>query len=262
MVKIEIQSLEFSYNGFPVLKNINENIDKGEFVGVVGPNGSGKSTLLRCLDRILKPKHGKIFLNSKNIRKLSRNDLARQIAYVPQKESNTFPATVFDTVLMGRKPHINWMPVKKDLDITSKVIEMLDLTDIAFKDINQLSGGQRQRVFIARALAQQPEVLLLDEPTANLDLRHQMEVMNILKSLTNKDITIIIAIHDLNMALQYCNKLIMLKDGEIFAKGGKDIITTDTIEKLYDIKVNIIKENGRIFIIPKLEECEKKHSNF
>ena len=253
MVKIEIQNLEFSYNGFPVLKNINENIDKGEFVGVVGPNGSGKSTLLRCLDRILKPNHGQIFLNGKNVRKLNRNALARQISYVPQKESNTFPSTVFDTVLMGRKPHISWMPVKKDLEITSNVIKMLDLTDIAFKDINQLSGGQRQRVFIARALAQQPEVLLLDEPTANLDLRHQMEVMNILKSLTNKDITIIIAIHDLNMALQYCNKLIMLKDGEIFAKGGKDIITTDTIEKLYDIKVKIINEDGRIFIIPELD---------
>ncbi len=261
MVKIEIQNLEFRYNGITVLKNINENIDKGEFVGVVGPNGSGKSTLLRCLDCILKPHHGQIFLNGKNIRKLSRNALAGQIAYVPQKESNTFPSTVFDTVLMGRKPHINWMPMKNDLETASKVIEMLDLTDIAFKDINQLSGGQRQRVFIARALAQQPEVLLLDEPTANLDLRHQMEVMNILKSLTNKDITIIIAIHDLNMALQYCNKLIMLKGGEIFAKGAKDIITTDTIEKLYDIKVNIIKENGRIFIIPELEASEKKHTN-
>jgi len=130
------------------------------------------------------------------------------------------------------------------------VIQQLDLQDITLKYINKLSGGQRQRVFIARALAQQPEILLLDEPTANLDLKHQLEVLRILKELTKKGITIIIAIHDLNLALQYSDHFILLKDGVIFASGGKEIISDKNIEKLYGLKVKIISENGNCFIIP------------
>lgn len=250
MVKIELLKLDFAYNGSLVLKNINHQFEQGKLISIVGPNGSGKSTVLKCIDRILKPKNGCIHLDKKNILDFKMNELARKIAYVPQSEGGTFPATVFDTILLGRKPHIQWSPKEKDLEITASMIEKLDLKSIALKSINKLSGGQRQRVFIARALAQEPEILLLDEPTANLDLKHQLEVLKILKQLSQQGITVIIAIHDLNLALQYSNHFILLKEGKVFATGGKEIISNENIEKLYDIKVNIIKENGNFIIVP------------
>ncbi len=250
MDKINIKNLDFSYNGSLVLNNINHIFEEGKLCSIVGPNGSGKSTLIKCMDALLKPKKGSISLDEKNISGMSPAELAKKIAYVPQSENSTFPATVFDTVLMGRKPHINWSPSEKDLRICAEVIQQLDLEDISLKYINKLSGGQRQRVFIARALAQQPDILLLDEPTANLDLKHQLEVLRILKKLTQNGITIIIAIHDLNLALQYSDHFILLKNGAIFASGGKEIISDKNIEMLYGLKVKIISENGNCFIIP------------
>ncbi len=251
MVKIELEKLDFAYNGNLVLKNISQQFEQGKLISIVGPNGSGKSTVLKCMDRILQPKKGIIHLDKKNILDFKMSELARKIAYVPQSEGGTFPATVFDTILLGRKPHIQWSPKEKDLEIIATVIEKLDLKEISLKSINKLSGGQRQRVFIARALAQEPEVLLLDEPTANLDLKHQMEVLKILQQLSQQGITVIIAIHDLNLALQYSDQFVLLKEGEIFAKGGKEIISNENIEKLYDIKVKIIKDNGNFIIVPK-----------
>ena len=250
MVNIKIENLDFAYNGSLVLNEIFDEIKKGEFAALVGPNGSGKSTLLRCLDKILLPKNGNIYLNEKNLKEIDRKILARSIAYVPQSEDEVFQNNVFDTVLMGRKPHISWMPTNNDLEITAKVIEKLDLAEFSMKFLNQLSGGQRQRVYIARALAQEPKILLLDEPTASLDLRHQLEVLEILKNLTKKGISVVVAIHDLNLALQFCEKIVMLKNGKIFAKGGKEIITSKIVEKLYGVKVKIINEDERIFIIP------------
>ncbi len=250
MVKIEIKNLSFAYNGGLVLKNLNHTFNKGELISIVGPNGSGKSTLIKCLDGLLKYKEGEIFLDGVNLSSMKAEEIAKIIAYVPQTESNTFPSTVFDTILMGRKPHINWSPSKRDFEIVSEVIQLLDLNDISLKYINKLSGGQRQRVFIARALAQEPQVLLMDEPTANLDLKHQLEVLKILKNLSKKGITVIIAIHDLNLALQYCDQFILLNNGEIFSSGGKEIISHENIELLYGIKVDIIRQNGNCFIVP------------
>ncbi len=250
MVNIKIENLDFAYNGSLVLNEIFDEIKKGEFAALVGPNGSGKSTLLRCLDKILLPKNGNIYLNEKNLKEIDRKILAKNIAYVPQSEDEVFQNNVFDTVLMGRKPHISWMPTNNDLEITAKVIEKLDLAEFSMKFLNQLSGGQRQRVYIARALAQEPKILLLDEPTASLDLRHQLEVLEILKNLTKKGISVVVAIHDLNLALQFCEKIVMLKNGKIFAKGGKEIITSKIIENLYGVKVKIINEDERFFIIP------------
>ncbi|MBU1011481.1 MAG: ABC transporter ATP-binding protein [Bacteroidetes bacterium] len=250
MVKIELKNLDFAYNGSLVLKNINHHFEQGKLISIVGPNGSGKSTILKCMDRILQPKNGTIYLDERNIINFHAEELAKKIAYVPQSEGGTFPATVFDSVLLGRKPHIQWSPRQNDLEVTASMIEKMNLKNISLKSINKLSGGQRQRVFIARALAQEPEVLLLDEPTANLDLKHQIAVLKVLKKLTEQGITVIIAIHDLNLALLFSDHFVLLKDGEVFASGEKEIITNKNIEKLYDIKVNIIKQKDKIFIIP------------
>ncbi len=249
-MKLSIHNVTFSYNGTPVLENVTENIPAGSFVAIVGPNGSGKSTLLRCIDGILKPRMGSVLLEDRDVQDFDRPHKARKFGYVPQEAGHTPPSTVFDTVLMGRKPYIGWQVKQQDKTITSRIIRQLHLEEIALRDVNKLSGGQRQRVFIARALAQQPEVLLLDEPTANLDLRHQLEVLQLLQSVSQKQITTLVAIHDLNLAAQYCSHFIMLREGKIFSSGGREILTRENIESLYDIRVNIFQADDKIFFVP------------
>jgi len=250
MEMISLENIYFSYNHKPILNGINHVFQKGSFTAMMGPNGSGKTTLIRLMNGILKPGNGKIMLNKVDLDKIKRDTIARQMAYVPQQQSNVFPATVFDTVLLGRKPYIQWNPGTRDKEITSKVLIELGLQDIAFKDVNRLSSGQRQRVFIGRALAQQPDIILLDEPTANLDLQHQHELMVLLQQLSSSGITIIVAIHDLNLALKYCSDYMLLNEGKLIAKGGHEIINQELIESIYKVKVRIIQEDGETYIIP------------
>jgi iron complex transport system ATP-binding protein len=249
-VKLEIRGIQFAYNSKPVLNDIYFEVLDREVVGIIGPNGSGKSTLLKCINKILKPQVGTILLEEIEIDKIDRNDLAKKIGYVPQSESSKFPITVFDAILMGRKPYLNWRPSSQDLDKVAEMIEMLNLDEFAMRDIGAISGGQRQKVIMARALVQEPEALLLDEPTSNLDLRHQLEVLNIVRKQVVNGINVIVSIHDLNLAARYCDKLIMIKDGTIFAAGGPEILNSENIETVFGVKVSIINDSGRIVIIP------------
>ncbi|OKY77472.1 MAG: ABC-type cobalamin/Fe(3+)-siderophores transport system ATPase component [Candidatus Methanohalarchaeum thermophilum] len=164
---------------------------------------------------------------------------------------------------MGRKPYLGWRPNKKDKKIVSSILKAFDINDLAMRNLNELSGGQRQKVSLARALAQEPEILLLDEPTNNLDLKHQIEVLDITKQQIKNEMSAILAIHDLNLASRYCDKIIMLKEGKIYAKGGKEILKPQNIEKVYDIKVKTKQINGNTLIIPqsnnkKIPEIYKK----
>jgi len=250
MEMISLKNISFSYNGHLVIGGISHDFLRGSFTAVMGPNGSGKTTLIRLMNGILKPMQGTVMLRDKPLGKIRQDVLAQEMAYVPQVQMNVFPATVFDTVLLGRKPYIRWTPGKKDKEFTSSVLVKLGLDDIALKDINRLSSGQRQRVFIARALAQEPGIILLDEPTANLDLQHQHEVMALLQHLSSTGITIIIAIHDLNLALKYCSEFMLLDEGRQVAQGNHDIISKELIEEIYKVEVRIIKEEEQTFIIP------------
>ena len=216
MVNIRIENISFGYRKENVINNLGLTFEPGKFTAIIGPNGSGKSTLLKCINGILKTREGTILFDDKPQNQYSKKELARIMAYVPQQEQQVFSSTVYETILLGRKPYIGWAPVKRDYDVVNKILKQLDLEDITLEYIDELSGGQRQRVFIGRALAQQPQVLLLDEPTANLDLKHQLEVLNLLKKLSTQNITIILAIHDLNLAAKYCDQLIMLNNGEHF----------------------------------------------
>ncbi|MBN2667008.1 MAG: ABC transporter ATP-binding protein [Bacteroidales bacterium] len=247
---IELNDIRFSYNSSSVIKGISHHFEKGSFTAILGPNGSGKTTLLKLLNNILKPQKGKILLSGKDIRNLSPRQLAKYIGYVPQFQSNMFPATVFDTVLLGRNPYIRWSPGEDDKRIASEILVRLHLDDIALKDINHLSGGQRQRVFIARALAQQPEVILLDEPTANLDIRYQHEVFDLLGKLSKSGITIIMAIHDLNQALNHCDGFVLMDDGVIAARGDKKIFSEEQLEKIYKVRIKIFREGDHTYILP------------
>jgi len=247
---IELTDIRFSYNNTAVIKGISHHFSRGSFTAVLGPNGSGKTTLLKLLNNILKPREGKILLSGKDISSLSPRQMARHVGYVQQFQNNIFPATVFDTVLLGRNPYIRWSPGEDDKKIASEILERLHLGDIALKNINQLSGGQRQRVFIARALAQQPRVILLDEPTANLDIRYQHEVFELLGKLSRSGITVIMAIHDLNQALNHCSEFVLMNDGMIAARGGKDIFNKEQLESIYKVKIRIFREEDHTYILP------------
>ncbi|MCK4736381.1 MAG: ABC transporter ATP-binding protein [Methanophagales archaeon] len=251
-MKLKIKDLEFSYASVPILKDVCIELAASEMLGVVGPNGAGKSTLIRCIDRILAPQKGSILLDEQDIKEIRPIELAKKMGYIPQSTSQVFPATVFDTVLMGRRPHIGWRSSEKDTEKVLETLQMLNIEGFAMRDINELSGGQQQKVFIARALTQEPEVLLLDEPTSNLDIRHQLEVMDIIKNIVReKGISAIMAIHDLNLASRYADRIILMNSGEIFSAGDPvSALTPENIEHVYGVEVRVHNQDGSHYIVP------------
>ncbi len=251
-MKLKVKDVEFSYGSVHVLKDVCIELSKSEILGVVGPNGAGKSTLIRCIDRILKPQRGSILLDGRDIKEMHLMELARRMGYIPQSTSQIFPATVFDTVLMGRRPHLGWRSSEKDTEMVLEMLQMLNIEEFAMRDINELSGGQQQKVFIARALTQEPEILLLDEPTSNLDIRHQLEVMDIIKDIVReKQISAIMAIHDLNLASRYAGRIIMMNGGKIFAAGNPaSVLTPENIKHVYGVEVEVNNHDERPYIVP------------
>lgn len=249
-MRVEIQGVGFSYDSTPALADVSLSVEAGEMVAVVGPNGSGKSTLLRCINRIHAADEGTILVDGEEVADLDRTEIARRFGYVPQEQGGGFPTTVFDTVLMGRKPHIDWQPRDEDVEIVSRIIDRLDLDHLAMRDVNELSGGQRQKVVMARALAQEPDVLLLDEPTSNLDLKHQLQVLDIAHEQTERGVSTFLVVHDLNLAARYADKVLLLKDGEVYAAGGVDVLTAENVEPVYDVNVSVEEGSSGPFIVP------------
>ena len=247
---LELKNIEFSYNGFPVLRGIEFAVREGEIISILGVNGAGKSTLLKCINGILKPQKGEIFIDHTNIKRTSRTEIAKALALVPQRSEQSF-ITVFDAVLLGRKPYIKWDVTKNDIEITERVLSILGLKKLSLRYINELSGGEFQKVVIARALVQQPKVILLDEPTNNLDPKNQFEVMDIIKKISKrKGISSVIVMHDINLALRLSDRFILLKEGKVFAEGGLEIITKDNIEKVYGVPVTVENIRGITVVLP------------
>ncbi|ACV24227.1 ABC transporter ATP-binding protein [Methanocaldococcus fervens] len=247
---LSVDGVEFAYRSRKVLNNIKFKVNRGEVVSILGVNGAGKSTLLKCINRILKPKRGTILIDNFDINKLNGLELAKKVGYVPQRAERNF-LTVFDTVLLGRKPHIKWEVSEKDLEITHKVLKLLNLEDYALRYTNELSGGELQKVIIARALVQEPQILLLDEPTNNLDLKNQLEVMKLIRDVSkSQNIASIVVMHDLNLALRFSDKFIMLKDGIIYAEGDKSIITPENIKAVYGVDAYIESVRGVPVVVP------------
>jgi iron complex transport system ATP-binding protein len=251
LVNITIKGLKFGYNGSLILDGLDLVVGDSEVLGLVGPNGSGKTTLIKCIDRILKPK-GSILLDGLEIERMKLQEIARKIGYVPQSGSTPLATTVFDTVLMGRRPHIGWRVSDFDLEKVADTLELLHLGDLAMRDFSQLSGGQKQKVLVARALCQEPEVLLLDEPTSNLDMRHQLEVMEMISHLVKeKKISAVMALHDLNLAAKFVDKLAILKGGKIYAAGDPaDLLNAENIRDVYGVEAVVMKNLGRPYIVP------------
>lgn len=252
ITKLAVHHLRFGYHAANVLKDFSMTVGDGQIVSIVGPNGSGKSTLIKCINRILVPVSGNITVDREDVLKLNRKKAARLISYVPQNSMRVFPHTVFDVVLMGRRPHLGWKAGRKDENKVWEVLQLLGIEDSALLLFNELSGGQQQKVLIARALAQETGILLLDEPTSNLDIWHQIDVMEILRSLVRKKrLTAIMAIHDLNMAARYSDRVLMMKKGKIMA-GGKpnDVLNRENLEAIYGIKADVRCMEEIPYVIP------------
>jgi iron complex transport system ATP-binding protein len=250
--KLSIKNLNFGYHNKRIFSDFFMDVSDGQIVSIVGPNGSGKSTLIKCIDSILKPSSGDVTVDRDNIGDMDRVDIAKRIAYVPQGALRGFPNTVFDVVLMGRRPYLSWRGDKRDEEKVWEVLNLLGIEELAMNYYTELSGGQQQKVLIARALAQETGLILLDEPTSNLDVWHQIDVMEILRSLVRRErLTTIIAIHDLNMAARFSDKIMMMKKGRIIASGApNDVMTAKNLETVYGIKANIRFAEDVPFIIP------------
>ncbi|XVG94984.1 ABC transporter ATP-binding protein [Eubacteriales bacterium KG127] len=247
---LNVESLSFKYN-LPLLEGIDFTVNQGSMVALLGINGAGKSTLLKCVNRILKAHKGKISLSGNNINEMSLNQLSRQIAYVAQYSEVTH-TTVFDTILIGRKPHMKGKVNSKDLNVVENLIKKMNLENFSLRYIDELSGGELQKVMIARALAQEPKLLILDEPTSNLDMKNQIDVLDFIKDACEKsNVCALVSMHDINLAIRYANKYILMKDGKIYEKGFVSEISEESVKAVYNIDVNIYNIDNRRIVVPK-----------
>jgi len=248
---LTVQGIRFDYPGRPVLDEVSFAVEKGEVLAILGTNGTGKTTLLKCLNRILTPAAGTVLIKDEPISVFSRNALAQKMGYVEQQRNGS-RATVFNTVLLGRKPYIRWDIAQNDMAIAAQALETLGLEAYALRYLDELSGGELQKVVIARALAQEPEILLMDEPTNSLDLRNQLEVLNLIRQISReRGIAAVVAMHDLNLALRFADRFILLKDKTIYAAGGSEVMTPENIEAVYAVPVTIAVHNGSRVVIPR-----------
>ena len=241
MVIIRVIDVEIRYNSIKALDSVSFDVSEGEVVAVVGPNGSGKTTLLKTIDGILKPVRGSVYIDMKRVVDIPRKQLAKEVSLVTQATYVAPGIRVIDFVLTGRRPHINFMPTRKDIEISLSALKAVKAEHLVDRDLTELSSGELQRVLIARALAAEPKVLLLDEPTSNLDLRFQVEILNLVKSLSReKGLTVIMSLHDLTQAYRFSDKIVVLKNGRVYAIGKPDeVLTEEIIEEVYQVRVSV-----------------------
>ncbi len=241
MLKLRLQNVTLGYGKKVTLSDINIEASPGEIVGIIGPNGSGKTTLIRGMTRLLAPLSGSVHINGYNIRNMKANELARFVAVVPQNTELPKLFTAFEVVLMGRTPHLGLLRYEgeSDIAIVQKAMEATQTLAFANRKVGELSGGEIQRLIIARALAQEPEIMLFDEPTAHLDINYQVEILDLVRRLClEQNLIVLIALHDLNLAVQYCNRLIILHNGRIHSQGNpKDVINSSTIKEVFGANV-------------------------
>jgi len=247
---VSAENLEFGYHAVSVLEDISFSAERGDFVAIMGNNGAGKSTLLMCIDRMLRYRKGQILIDSTGIERYSPTQLSKKVAYVAQsKEINH--CTVMDTVLLGRIPHIKWNVSKEDIAVANEIIDRMNMSKLAMRYLDELSGGEVQKVMVARALAQDPQILLLDEPTNNLDLKNQLDVLDLVHQISQeKNLAVISVLHDLNISLRYADKFIFLKNKNIVASGDQNIMTSQLLSDIYDIPIAVEQLYGRSVVIP------------
>lgn len=241
-MSLSIYNLHFGYTkDREILHGITCDIPDGKLVAVLGPNGCGKTTLVKCVNRIHTPRSGTIRLGEKDLAKCPHSEIAKQIGYVPQAFTGTMSGTVIDFILLGRRQYLNWRLKDSDLIAVMEVLNRLNIRELANQYFNALSGGQRQKALVARALLQTPDMYIFDEPTSNLDLKNQIEIMELAREIVNQEgKTVIMIVHDLNMALHYADHILLLSDGSVVAQGApSDVLTSRNIQMVYDVKTKL-----------------------
>ena len=249
---VEVNNISYAYNSAAgkVLDNISFSMNSSEYLAILGNNGAGKSTLLKCIDRIYPTRGATVTVDGKDVFAMPNREMAQQVAFVPQNTA-AVNMTVFDTVLLGRKPYIKWDATEEDRKIAMAIIQRMDLEKYVLRNVSELSGGEAQKVMLARALAQQPRLLLLDEPTSNLDPRNQHEVMQTVRKIAQENnICVITVLHDLNLAIRYCDRFLFLKDASVYAFGGMEVMTPENIEAVYEMHVHLENYMDIPVIIP------------
>ena len=269
---LSVSGLNFSWGENHVLKDVEFTMQRNEVVAILGVNGAGKSTLIKCLNKILTPKSGKILIEGNDLSSHDLVSLAKVMSYVPQTVRSSFSMNVFDVALIGRRPHIRWRISQRDRDFVSQTLRYLGLEDFAFRRFNQLSGGERQRVIIAKAIVQNPDLYLFDEPTSDLDLKNQVSIMKRIRHLVSPEMgdkSALIAIHDINLAARFADKIILFDDGKVKSYGKpEDVLTEQSISDVFGVssmimpreddpsKIHIIINNEieeREYVMPKID---------
>ena len=249
-MSLEVKNLSFSYeSNNKVLDNINFKLNDGCCVGVLGKNGVGKTTLMKCIINLIKNYEGNVLIDNKDIKTINYQEKSKLISYVPQNTDFSY-GTVFDAILIGRKPYLDNNNKNSNLKIVEEIITELGLNDIAFKNANNLSGGQKQKISIARALAKEPKILYLDEPTSNLDLKNQIEVLKLIKKIAKeKNIIVLVNIHDLNLAFHYLDEFIILKNSQVISISNINNIKEEDINNAFEIKCHIKEIDNKKYIV-------------
>ena len=277
---LSVSGLNFSWGENHVLKDVEFRMQRNEVVAILGVNGAGKSTLIKCLNKILTPKSGKILIEGNDLSSHDLVSLAKVMSYVPQTVRSSFSMNVFDVALIGRRPHIRWRISQRDRDFVSQTLRYLGLEDFAFRRFNQLSGGERQRVIIAKAIVQNPDLYLFDEPTSDLDLKNQVSIMKRIRHLVSPEMgnkSALIAIHDINLAARFADKIILFDDGKVKSYGKpEDVLTEQSISDVFGVssmimpreddpsKIHIIINNEieeREYVMPKIDIIKSAELN-
>ncbi|AGW12539.1 ABC transporter ATP-binding protein [Megalodesulfovibrio gigas] len=247
---VQADAVSFSYAKRPVLQEVSFHADPGELVAILGPNGAGKTTLLKCINAMHRPDAGAVLVEDGNVLRMSAAEVARRVGYVAQR-SDAARLTVFDAVLLGRLPHLRWKAGPRDVQLVEEVLTRLRLGGMALRHIDTLSGGELQQVCVARALVQEPRLLLLDEPTSSLDLKNQLEIMRLVRGVVDEhQVAAVLTMHDLNAALRFADKAVFLKGGRVLAVLGVRDITADVVEAVYGVPVIIQQVGGVPMVAP------------
>jgi iron complex transport system ATP-binding protein len=252
-VTLHVCNVVFSYSSSDTLKDINIEAKKGEFIALMGPNGSGKTTLMRCINKILSIKGGNISILGKDIQSMTREDISKICTTIPADTPTEFSLSVKEFVALGRSPYITsvWWETKKDDDIVEKAMWDFGIGMYSKRRLHELSSGERARVLLAKGVVQEPKVMLVDEPSAHLDIKYKVQVMQMLRDLSRKGITVIVASHDVNLLTRYCDKILLLGKGRILDFGSpSDVVTKESMKEIFDVDVNLVKVDGISYILP------------